>query len=103
MVKRRGLRIGWAVVAGALLGACASGAGVRTHDVAVSDAWINTRAENEITPLVTPKESVSISTQNGVVFLDGHVASPDRAEHLEQVATNIRGVREVKNNLVIKP
>lgn len=86
-----------------VLAGCSAGEASRRKDVGVSDAWINTRAENELTPLVTKSESVSISTQNGVVFLDGHVASPERAERLEQVATNIRGVREVKNNLVIRP
>lgn len=93
-----------AIIFAVLLAAgCASAQSSRRGDVQVSDAWINTRAENEITPIITPKENVTVSTQNGVVFLDGHVENIERAERIEQVASNIRGVREVKNNLVIKP
>jgi osmotically-inducible protein OsmY len=37
-----------------------------------------------------------------VIFLDGHVGSIERAEQIEQAVTEIRGVREVRNNLVVK-
>lgn len=86
-----------------LLAACGTSAGARRGDVKVSDAWINTRAENELTPQYDRKDAVNVSTQNGVVFLDGHVTSVERAERYEKIVSQIRGVREVKNNLVVKP
>lgn len=86
-----------------LAAGCGTSAGAKRGDVAVSDAWINTRAENELTPQFARNEAVTVSTQNGVVFLDGHVTSVERAERYEKIVTEIRGVREVKNNLVVKP
>lgn len=100
MVNLGGCR---AVMLAAALAACGTSAGARRGDVAVSDAWINTRAENELSPQFARGEAVTVSTQNGVVFLDGHVSSVERAERYEKIVTDIRGVREVKNNLVIKP
>lgn len=94
----------WMVVSAMVgLAGCASSSGARGgNGVEVSDSWINTRAENEVQPMVTRSEKVAISTQNGVVFLDGHVGSIERIEEIESAVTNIRGVREVRNNLVVK-
>lgn len=86
-----------------LAAGCGTTSSATRGDVGVSDAWINTRAENELTPQFARNDAVTVSTQNGVVFLDGHVTSVERAERYEKIVTQIRGVREVKNNLVVKP
>lgn len=86
-----------------LAAGCAASQSARRSDIQVSDAWINTRAENEVAAQVGRSDAVGVSTQDGVVFLDGHVTSVDRAERIERTVADIRGVREVKNNLVIRP
>jgi osmotically-inducible protein OsmY len=95
--------VAWLIVVFGLgIAGCASSGGSRRGDLQVSDSWINTRAENEVQPMLGGAEKVSVSTQNGVIFLDGHVGSIERAEQIEQAVTEIRGVREVRNNLVVK-
>jgi osmotically-inducible protein OsmY len=98
--------MGWktAFILGTTLSvACATAGSSRKGNLKVSDSWINTRAENEVKPVVSEKEQVSVTTQNGVVYLEGHVKDVQRAEELEQKVSDIRGVREVKNNLTVKP
>lgn len=91
--------LGWALA----VAACATAGSARNGDLKVSDSWINTRAENEVKPVVREKEQVTVTTQNGVVFLDGYVSEIAHAEEIEQKVSDIRGVREVKNNLAVKP
>ncbi len=86
----------------ALLAACSGGSAARSGDVQVSDAWINTRAENEITPMLSREELVKVETRNGVVFLGGNVRSAKQAEQIERSVSGIRGVREVKNELKVR-
>ena len=82
--------------------ACATTGSVRSN-LQVSDAWINTRAENEIQQLTGPDDHVAVHTQKGVVYLDGTVRTVAKAESIEQRVTAVQGVREVKNNLRVTP
>ncbi len=83
----------------ALASACATGSGTRQGDVEVSDGWINTRVRTEIEQIADARDRVSVRTQNGVVYLSGTVDSVADIEKIEERATAVRGVREVKNDL----
>ena len=72
-------------------------------DLEVSDSWINTRVQNEISELVDDRSRVDIRTEQGVVFLEGSVRTIEQVESIEEVTSQVRGVREVKNNLVVRP
>ena len=44
---------------------------------------------------------IHVSTTAGVVTLDGHVQSSDIATHVEAIARNMTGVRDVTNDLQV--
>lgn len=88
---------------GLLLVACVSSRGVKRDSLRVSDAWITTRAENEIEALLGKDADVKVRTKNGVVFLEGTVREVADAERVEAKVTQIRGVREIQNDLRVKP
>ena len=98
-ISKSAVLLGWALS----VAACATGGSARNDKLKVSDAWINTRAENEVKPIIGEKEQVRVTTQSGVVYLEGNVTEVRRAEEIEQKVSDIRGVREVKNNLTVKP
>ena len=83
-----------------VVAACASAPAAR-DDLEVSDAWITTRAENEIQTVVEPEDRVMVQTENGVVELSGVVQSVRSAEEIERRVTGIRGVRDVRNRLEV--
>ena len=44
---------------------------------------------------------VNVTTQNGVVYLTGNVDSPDRAQRAAELARNVKGVRDVVNEIQV--
>jgi BON domain len=44
---------------------------------------------------------VNVTTQNGVVYLTGNVDSPDRAQRATELARNVKGVRDVVNEIQV--
>jgi len=69
----------------------------------VDDSVISTRAK---TALLADDEvsgtEVQIETFKGVVQLSGFVDTQAQAQKAEQIVRNIDGVREVKNDIVVK-
>jgi len=47
--------------------------------------------------------SINVDTLNGAVALSGFAKSPQEKAQAEFLARNTRGVREVRNNLVVRP
>jgi osmotically-inducible protein OsmY len=46
---------------------------------------------------------IDVTTYKGIVQLSGFVDTPEQKQHAAEVAREINGVQEVKNNLVVKP
>jgi|SwirhisoilCB3_FD_contig_41_9650254_length_454_multi_1_in_0_out_0_1 osmotically-inducible protein OsmY len=46
---------------------------------------------------------IDVTTYKGIVQLSGFVDTPEQKQHAAEVARQINGVQEVKNNLVVKP
>lgn len=46
---------------------------------------------------------VSVKTERGVVYLTGFVGTPEERNRAVQIAQNVKGVREVVNNLEVRP
>ena len=46
---------------------------------------------------------VKVSTDGGIVYLNGNVPSPEQKMRAEQIAWEVRGVTKVVNNLEVKP
>ncbi len=81
---------------------CATSSGSKGN-LQVSDSWITTRAENEVKELGSTGQTVRVKSVDGVIYLEGQVKSIAEAEKLEEKVSSIRGVREVRNNLVVRP
>lgn len=45
---------------------------------------------------------VSVKTQQGVVLLSGFVETEEQIQQAEQVASEVEGVKSVKNSLLLK-
>jgi hypothetical protein len=46
---------------------------------------------------------ISVETYKGIVQLSGFVDTREHAEHAAAIAQKVKGVREVKNSLIVKP
>ena len=69
----------------------------------LNDPALARKVESEIfRDAEAPKGAVSVSVENGVVFLRGEVADSDQVEKLAAEARQVEGVREVQN-LLHKP
>jgi hypothetical protein len=63
------------------------------------DSWITTKVTSDFaTDRYT--RGLHVTTDNGVVTLDGTVDNPDMARHAVSRALEIKGVRAVKSNLM---
>ena len=94
------------LVAGTLLTAtgCAVTRGQQTVGAYVDDAAITTSvkarfAENK----VVDSSSISVETLNGTVMLAGFAKSSNEKSTAGTIASNVDGVRSVKNELSVRP
>lgn len=70
----------------------------------VDDSAITTKVKTQLVEDNTVKaREVKVETYKGVVQLSGFVDNQDQKDRAAQIASNVAGVREVKNNIEIKP
>jgi hyperosmotically inducible periplasmic protein len=83
--------------------ACTTSPGDRTVGAAIDDAAISTRVKAALAgdPDVKARD-VQVETYRGTVQLSGFVDSPENARRASDVARRVDGVREVKNDLLVK-
>ena len=102
--------IGAAIVVSVLLGAGISGcasdsnrSGMDSTKEVVSDSWITTKVKSD---LAVEKDvsatHISVQTNDGVVTLGGSATSQTEAEKAVRVASEIKGVKSVVNNIQIR-
>jgi osmotically-inducible protein OsmY len=95
------------LVVGALavtLAACAAVQGRETTGEYVDDATISTKVRAEIIRDPNLKMGqIGVETMQGVVQLTGFVDTPQASATAGQVARAVKGVKEVKNNIVVRP
>lgn len=98
------------VVALALLGfvpaaaSCAGGATEESTGEYVDSAVISAKVRTEIAR--DDRLSIfdiDVTTYKNVVQLSGFVSSPEMKERAGEIASTVEGVREVRNNIQIKP
>lgn len=101
-----------AIVSLAVLGACTAPAqprGSSTGDATsataafVDDATITTNVK---AGLVKDQKlqafDIHVETQDRVVQLSGFVSSPVQKTDAQRIASNVQGVKEVKNNIIVQ-
>lgn len=87
------------------LGACASSPGSRATGQVFDDAATTTRVKTAIMKSQGIKDAamINVDTYRGVVSLAGFVASSQEAQEAVTAARTVEGVKNVKNNLEVKP
>jgi hypothetical protein len=70
------------------------------EEPAANDQALADRVKSEIfRPAESPKESVSVNVENGVVFLRGEVKRPEQIEELVETTRSVEGVQAVESLL----
>jgi osmotically-inducible protein OsmY len=104
-MKKRNLFIGYLVLIMlvATLGACASTAIGESTGEYVDDSVITTKVKTLLAQDDFLKSfQIGVETYKGTVQLSGFVNSRDAVTKAAEIARSVKGVRSVKNNLVVK-
>ena len=95
-----------AVLTGAtILGTgCSVMRGQETTSAYVDDAAITTSVKARfVEDKTVDAGAINVETLNGTVALSGFAKSPSEKAQAEFLARNTKGVREVRNNLAVRP
>src|SRR5690349_18325627 len=85
-----------------LLAACQSTTG-RTLGENIDDAGITTKVKAKLAAeKISTVTRIDVDTNQGVVALNGTVPSPEMRTRAEQIAREVKGVRDVINNLRVQ-
>lgn len=86
-----------------MLAGCASTQKQDTAGQYLDDSVVTTRVKSAILGDPALKVSqISVETYHGTVQLSGFVDSPQSVKRAGEVAQGVQGVKEVKNNLIVK-
>jgi osmotically-inducible protein OsmY len=96
-------RLGAALVTTALLVGCASSNTRESTGEYIDDTAITTRVKTAIynEPMLKVGQ-INVESYKGVVQISGFVDSKAASVKATQVAESVKGVQEVKNNLIVK-
>ncbi|HVV01464.1 MAG TPA: BON domain-containing protein [Verrucomicrobiae bacterium] len=76
----------------------------RTEGRMVDDSRITSNIKSDLKAEPTYKfNGVDVKTFDGVVQLSGFVSSQDQKQRAGDIAKNVQGVVQVKNNILLKP
>jgi osmotically-inducible protein OsmY len=95
-----------AVLAGATIAGtgCAVTRGQETVGAYVDDAAITTAVKAKfVEDKTVDAGAIKVETLNGTVALSGFAKSSAERQQAEAIARNTKGVREVRNNLTVRP
>jgi hyperosmotically inducible protein len=95
-----------AVLAGATLAGtgCAVTRGQETVGAYVDDAAITTAVKAKfVEDKTVDAGAIKVETLNGTVALSGFAKSNAERQQAENIARSTKGVREVRNNLTVRP
>ena len=69
----------------------------------IDDALITTKIKSQLAgDDIMRAFQISVETFRGIVQLSGFVNSQMDVERADEIATNVNGVRSIKNNLIVK-
>lgn len=104
MLKRSGLtKLGAALVVLASVSACAAIEGRETAGNYVDDATVSTKVRAELVKDQALKAfDIHVETMQDVVQLSGFVDSTAQKAQAERIARSINGVRDVRNNIIVR-
>ncbi len=83
---------------------CAVGRGQETVGAYVDDAAITTAVKAKyVEDKTVAATSIKVETLNGVVQLSGFARSDAEKAQAANLARDVKGVREVRNNILVRP
>jgi hyperosmotically inducible protein len=83
---------------------CAVERGQQTVGAYVDDAGITTAVKAKfVEDKTVDAAAVKVETLNGTVMLSGFAKSAAEKSQAELLARNVKGVKEVRNNLAVRP
>ena len=95
---------GATILTAGLTAGCAVGRGQETVGAFVDDSAITTavKAKYAADPTVAAI-AIGVETMNGTVQLSGFAKNSTERNNAESIARSTKGVREVRNNIVVRP
>ncbi len=103
VMNRSPRRMATAVLATALLAACAGSPTKESTGELIDDSVITTKVKSALVADKTVSAmDVSVETFKGRVLLAGFVKSPDQRERAESVARSVKGVKAVSNQIEVR-
>lgn len=104
MQIQRTLAITAAVLALATFTGCAVTRGQESVGAYVDDSAITTAVKARfVDNKVVDAASISVETLNGVVMLSGFAKSADEKTSAETVTRKVNGVKDVRNQILVRP
>jgi hyperosmotically inducible periplasmic protein len=86
------------------LAGCAVSRGQESVGAYVDDAGITSMAKSRMFEDKTVSgSSISVETLNGMVQLSGFAKSYEEKMQAENIVQNIKGVKSIRNNIIIRP
>ena len=86
-----------------ILAACAATPVRESTGEFIDDALITTKIKSQLAgDDIMRAFQISVETFRGIVQLSGFVNSQMDVERADEIATNVNGVRSIKNNLIVK-
>ena len=90
-------------IMGVSLAACASSAERRSAGKYLDDKTISAKVKTDLAEdPVTKASEIDVTTFNGVVQLSGFVSTRESVKRAEEIARNVKGVKSVENNLILR-
>jgi osmotically-inducible protein OsmY len=82
---------------------CAGTKSSRSTGTYLDDKTISTKVKSQLAAdSLTQALQIEVETYNGVVQLSGFVKNKKSKERAEEIAKSVTGVKEVKNNLLLR-
>lgn len=86
------------------LSACSVMRGQESMGEYTSDAGITTAVKSKFaTDKTVAATSIGVETLDGVVQLSGFAKSPEEKRQAEVIAKQAKGVKSVRNNIIVRP
>lgn len=105
MVRRERATVLSAAIAATvlLMSGCAPIQGRESAGEYVDDATVSTKVRAQLVGAQSLKGlDIHVETMQDVVQLSGFVDSPEQKAQAEQIARSVKGVRDVRNNIVLR-
>lgn len=104
MIMRTTLVAAMAAVALLTAPGCAVTRGQESVGEFVDDAWITTKVKASFAEdKDVAATSINVETLNGTVLLSGFAKNSLEREKAESIARSVKGVRSVRNEIVVRP